>query len=656
MIRSRDQFPSTSRPRAAGPPRHHALATADAPSPSTPVRTLSGEAKERLFAEWDYQNRVALAELDKRRQTNANINHSLGAANMQVSSSVDQFNAVLQVEDTLLLQDEADAAAELERVNELLRMCGQFSEACKNKKNISVEQKALCERTASEEGEHTVIIQSQFEDRYSVLQASSLETETIALKKDESLALAEKYKDSAYGLTDEAAALVLEDERLHRVMEELRQRAIESEVERRQLFGTLEELKGTIRVYCRVKGSLEGDTGEVAKFAFPDGDDGRGSTASRKSADSATSASSETQARRLCQKRTLSITSTRRNATSTGTAEKAYNYEYDRVFGPQSSQADVFDEVSGLVDTAVDGYRVCVLAYGQTGSGKTHTMMGTAGSISGASSAIAETDPDPCSFEGSPTIQPLEGGEGIIPRAVHRVFSRIADLEQDGWTYEVTCYFVEIYNDMIRDLLSNNTASADANSASANSKLHRIEHIGRLDTTISNVKIVKVTRPSQIGAVLQRAHRARAVAATKLNDRSSRSHCVFTMRIEGINNSINQRSLGNLCLVDLAGSERINDSGVTGAAMAEAININKSLSFLGDCIVSLGSAGHVVWGNCKLTQLLQNYLGGEGSKVLMMVMLSDKEVHTQETINSLNFAKKVNQTRIGKAVKRVQNM
>lgn len=622
---------------------------------------MGAQTRYMLIQEWEHQGNAGLANLDNQQAITSEHAEKQERMNGQAAMYVDQFKAATRAESAFCAQDVADADAEIERIMQQVRAADQHCKTASTKKKNSVERQQLAEKQTVEVGEATVLLQANYEDRLPDLKASSELTETISQEKDDALALAEKYKDSSYGLTDEAAALVKEDERLRKVMEGLRQLAIESEVERRQLFGTFEELKGTIRVYCRVKGSYEGDSGEPAKFTFPDGEDSRVSSGSRKSTSSTNSGvSSENQARRLCQKRTLAITSTRKNATSTGTSEKTHEFEYDRVFGPQASQSDVFEEVSGLVDCAVDGFRVCVLAYGQTGSGKTHTMMGTPDSIkdshtaakaSSAAAAEASDDDGPS----TPTIRPPGVGEGTIPRAVHRVFSRIADLEQDGWSYQVTCYFVEIYNDMIRDLLTNTPNNGHDASSSTNSKHHRIEHIGRVDTVVSNVRVIKVTQPSQIHAILNKAHAARAVASTKLNDRSSRSHCVFTMRIEGINNSINQRSLGNLCLVDLAGSERINDSGVTGAAMSEAININKSLSFLGDCIVSLGSAGHVVWGNCKLTQLLQNYLGGEGSKVLMMVMLSDKEVHTQETVNSLNFAKKVNQTRIGKAVKRVQH-
>ena len=142
-----------------------------------------------------------------------------------------------------------------------------------------------------------------------------------------------------------------------------------------------------------------------------------------------------------------------------------------------------------------------------------------------------------------------------------------------------------------------------------------------------------------------------------MNERSSRSHCVFTMKIEGQNELIKQKSTGTLCLVDLAGSERVSESGAEGQQFKEAVAINMSLTRLGDCIQALGSKSqHVSWRSNKLTYLLQNYLAGEGAKMLMFVMVSNKEEHTSESLNSLRFASKVNNTHIGTAKKRVQQL
>jgi hypothetical protein len=292
-----------------------------------------------------------------------------------------------------------------------------------------------------------------------------------------------------------------------------------------------------------------------------------------------------------------------------------------------------------------------MMAYGQTGSGKTYTMEG----------------PD----ISSPTSM------GITPRAVKKVFERAAALALDGWHYRVTCSFVEIYNEVVKDLLttasepsagpaggppSTRTSAASSGSGCSSVGVRSVSPAvqqrtpgggsGPLPPNCDRL----VSTPEQVHALLQQAVKNRSVAKTNMNERSSRSHCIFTMHIHGSNAGLAQRSSGTLCLVDLAGSERVSDSGVQGVQFHEAVNINKSLQFLGRCISGLssgsGSAGD--WRACRLTQLLQSYLLGKvGAKVLMLVNVSNKDEHAGESINSMRFASGVNRTCIGPAKKRV---
>ena len=138
----------------------------------------------------------------------------------------------------------------------------------------------------------------------------------------------------------------------------------------------------------------------------------------------------------------------------------------------------------------------------------------------------------------------------------------------------------------------------------------------------------------------------------KKNDRSSRSHSVFQIKIKGINKITGQCATGLLNLIDLAGSERLNQSQATGARLTETQHINKSLACLGDVISALGqeSAKHVPYRNSKLTFLLQNCLGGN-SKTLMFVNCSPMAKDMSETLSSLRFATKVNACDIGTAKK-----
>jgi len=153
--------------------------------------------------------------------------------------------------------------------------------------------------------------------------------------------------------------------------------------------------------------------------------------------------------------------------------------------------------------------------------------------------------------------------------------------------------------------------------------------------------------------IMRRASNNRMVAATKANERSSRSHSVFILKLLGENKITGEKCEGNLNLVDLAGSERLSHSQSTGDRLKETQNINKSLSALGDVINALGSGRegkHIPYRNSKLTYLLQNSLGGN-SKTLMFVMISPLMAHMGETLTSLKFAKKVSQVNIGTAKK-----
>jgi kinesin family protein C1 len=455
--------------------------------------------------------------------------------------------------------------------------------------------------------DHSIPMAHSSNDKLS--EALTLKRKTVADRHEEVAMLCTTVRNAqsvTFGLSSEAATVVqtMEDNRQRRAV--VKDETMRQEVDRRALFNEYEELKGTIRVYCRVKGSTSAAGGETdvgaAKYVYPQSGE--------------------------IERQAIEVTQSRSNATSTGTRDAVSAYQYDRVFTPTASQEEVFAEVGTLVDSAVDGYKTCAFAYGQTGSGKTFTMEGS------------------------------RSNPGIIPRSIEKVFERIAGLRDQQWEYVVSCTFVEIYNDCIRNLLETSEQYhrefADGHHSSVKLKnKHDIVHIGKTDTVISGVKDVPVKSPSDILKLLDTASRNRSVARTNMNERSSRSHCVFTMRICGSNRLLKQKSEGILCLIDLAGSERVNDSGAEGKELKEAIAINRSLMHLGDCIGSLGSNTVVSWRNSRLTYLLQNFLSGEGAKMLMLVMISDREEHVSETNNSLRFASKVNATQIGTAKKRL---
>lgn len=306
---------------------------------------------------------------------------------------------------------------------------------------------------------------------------------------------------------------------------------------RRKLHNQVQELKGNIRVFCRVRPTLGGEEREAARIGYPD----------------AEGESKEVSVEGPEQKSALG------NVTSSGNS-----FSFDRVFGPSSQNRAVFEEISQLVQSALDGYNVCIFCYGQTGSGKTHTM---------------------------------SAADGMIPRAVRQIYATASALEEKGWRYEMEGSFVEVYNENLNDLLGG--------AEELDKRKHEIRHdASRKTTWITGVETVRLDTPDKVSSMLERASSKRSVAATKANERSSRSHSVFILRLRGENGVTGERSEGTLNLVDLAGSERLGHSGATGDRLKETQNINRSLSCLGDVIGALGQGkegGHVPYRNSKVS-------------------------------------------------------
>ncbi|KAI8053442.1 C-terminal kinesin [Syncephalis plumigaleata] len=373
----------------------------------------------------------------------------------------------------------------------------------------------------------------------------------------------------------------------------LEQKIREEETMRRRLHNTIQELKGNIRVFCRVRPPLrdEAAKGKSTEESMP-----------------------HMKLPSVMGGKDIELFQTSESADGSKSVVKSYPFAFDNVFPVHVKQEQVFEEISQLVQSALDGYPVCIFAYGQTGSGKTYTMEGP-------------NNPDSTSM-------------GMIPRAVQQIFATAEKLKEKGWVYTMEGQFVEIYNETIHDLLGN----GDLN------KKHDIKHVAGNKTIITDVKTVMLDTPEKMSALLKTAGQNRAVGATLCNERSSRSHSVFTLRLSGRNTATEEVSEGVLNLIDLAGSERLAQSGATGDRLKETQAINKSLSSLGDVIAALSNNkdGHIPYRNSKLTYLLQNSLGGN-SKTLMFVNISPSPESFQETLCSLRFATKVNACHIGTA-------
>ncbi|XP_071696962.1 kinesin-like protein KIN-14N [Rutidosis leptorrhynchoides] len=359
---------------------------------------------------------------------------------------------------------------------------------------------------------------------------------------------------------------------------EAESKVIEGEILRKKLHNTVLELKGNIRVFCRVRPLLldEGVEKEIKTITFP--------------------TTYETLGRGM-------------EVVQHG---QSHPFMFDKVFTPQSSQEEVFEEISQLVQSALDGYKVCIFAYGQTGSGKTHTMMGTPGSYD---------------------------DKGLIPRSLEQIFEARQNLLDKGWKYEMQVSMLEIYNETIRDLLSSSKSSSTEN---GNKQQYAIKHDANGNTTVSDLTIVDVRSSKEVSYLLNRAAQSRSVGKTQMNEQSSRSHFVFTLRISGVNEVMEQHVQGVLNLIDLAGSERLSKSGSTGERLKETQAINRSLSSLSDVIFALAKKEeHIPFRNSKLTYLLQPCLGGD-SKTLMVVNVSPAPASVNESLCSLRFAARVN--------------
>lgn len=452
-----------------------------------------------------------------------------------------------------------------ELTSELIRFRESTGRTAAECNSLHLRSTAL-EETCSSQREQISVLQHQLAAANQKLKMADLSSSEIRTEYEEQKRIVSELQDR---LRDSETQL-LEGERL-----------------RKKLHNTILELKGNIRVFCRVRPLLP--------------DDGPGAEAT------------------VCYPTSVELAGRGIDLIQSG---QKYPFTFDKVFAHDASQQEVFMEISQLVQSALDGYKVCIFAYGQTGSGKTYTMMGR---------------PE----------APQQ--KGLIPRSLEQVFQTSQALAAQGWKYKMQASMLEIYNETIRDLLSPRSSSGDVPRAENGGagKQYAIRHDADGNTYVSDLTIVDVCSIKEVSNLLQQAAHSRSVGKTDMNEHSSRSHLVFTLRIYGVNESTEQQVQGVLNLIDLAGSERLSRSGATGERLKETQAINKSLSSLSDVIFSLAKKeDHVPFRNSKLTYLLQPCLGGD-SKTLMFVNVSPDPSSVGESLCSLRFAARVNSCEIG---------
>lgn len=308
------------------------------------------------------------------------------------------------------------------------------------------------------------------------------------------------------------------------------------------------------------------------------------------------------------------------------TKDATKNFTFDYSYWSHTSEEDphfasqrrVYEDLGEeMLLHAFQGYNVCIFAYGQTGAGKSYTMMG----------------------------RQEAGQQGIIPQLCQDLFARMAQCGSPELSYSVEVSYMEIYCERVRDLLNPN----------GRGKLRVREH-PLLGPYVEDLAKMAVTSFRDIADLMDCGNKARTVAATNMNESSSRSHAVFTIvftqRRHDPLTQLDTEKVSRISLVDLAGSERADASGATGVRLKEGANINKSLTTLGKVISALAEMqsnkkkkpDFIPYRDSVLTWLLKENLGGN-SRTAMIAALSPADINYEETLSTLRYADRTKQIR-----------
>jgi kinesin family protein C1 len=537
---------------------------------------------DRDLAEMKEKLRYAEEEITSVRLTQASLEKELHATRIELHSlerNYDELQAEYN-EIAAMTSDNNEAEIKLEVLtHEHMATSAQLNAVCADLAATKARADATLE--AKEEVHKKEIEQLHFEMAVLKTRAGK------AIPEDESNLSAEEEDD---------AVLRARIEERDRRIAELEAEVLKGEQLRRQMHNCIQELRGNIRVYVRTRPFLPGDGQSMVSpiDVSPDGE-------------------------------SLVIADKRNGA--------PHDFKFDKIFPQSAGQDLVFEAVSDFVQSALDGYHVCLFSYGQTGSGKTHTMQGC----------------------GNGAMR------GIIPRSVEQILVQAKTMNQQKWKFTISASFLEIYNEDLRDLLVSMKPDGGKSKTTRSDKLS-IKRNREGKSYVEGLTEVPIdvndscVGMDQLAALMGVAARARSVASTKMNAQSSRSHSVFMLHMNGYNEDSGAMVHGALNLCDLAGSERLDRSGAgaDAARLRETQAINKSLSCLGDVFNALATgASHVPYRNSKLTYLLQDCLSGDG-KALMFVNLSPTGASSNESLCSLRFAQRVNTVELGKATKHIE--
>ncbi|XP_025018973.1 kinesin-like protein KIF1B isoform X16 [Python bivittatus] len=280
-----------------------------------------------------------------------------------------------------------------------------------------------------------------------------------------------------------------------------------------------------------------------------------------------------------------------------------------------ASQNRVYNDIGKeMLLHAFEGYNVCIFAYGQTGAGKSYTMMG----------------------------KQEENQAGIIPQLCEELFEKINDNSNEEMSYSVEVSYMEIYCERVRDLLN-----------PKNKGNLRVREHPLLGPYVEDLSKLAVTSYTDIADLMDAGNKARTVAATNMNETSSRSHAVFTIvftqKKHDVETNLSTEKVSKISLVDLAGSERADSTGAKGTRLKEGANINKSLTTLGKVISALAEVSKkkkktdfIPYRDSVLTWLLRENLGGN-SRTAMVAALSPADINYDETLSTLRYADRAKQ-------------